>query len=40
VSVEQYAATLASWYGVSEPDLPLVFPNIGRFSTANLGFLG
>jgi uncharacterized protein (DUF1501 family) len=40
VSVEQYAATLASWYGVSGPDLPLVFPNIGRFSTTNLGFMG
>jgi len=40
VSVEQYAATLARWYGVSAADLPLVFPNIGRFSTTNLGFLG
>jgi uncharacterized protein (DUF1501 family) len=40
VSVEQYAATLASWYGVSAPDLPIVFPNIGRFSTADLGFMG
>jgi uncharacterized protein (DUF1501 family) len=38
-SVEQYAATLARWYGVSDTDLPLVFPNIGRFSTANLGFM-
>jgi uncharacterized protein (DUF1501 family) len=39
-SVEQYAATLASWYGVSAADIPMVFPNIGRFSTANLGFMG
>ena len=39
-SVEQYAATLASWYGVSDVDIPLVFPNIGRFTTANLGFMG
>jgi uncharacterized protein (DUF1501 family) len=39
VSVEQYAATLARWYGVSEGDIPLVFPNIGRFSTGNLGFV-
>ena len=38
-SVEQYAATLASWYGVSAADLPLVFPNIGRFPTADLGFM-
>ena len=40
VSVEQYAATLASWYGVSSSDLSIVFPNIGRFSTANLRFMG
>ena len=39
-SVEQYAATLATWYGLSTADLPAVFPLIGRFSTANLGFLG
>ena len=38
-SVEQYAATLASWYGLSSSDLPAVFPLIGRFPTANLGFL-
>jgi uncharacterized protein (DUF1501 family) len=38
-SVEQYAATLASWYGVSAADIPIVFPNIGRFSTPNLGFM-
>jgi uncharacterized protein (DUF1501 family) len=38
-SVEQYAATLATWYGVSSADLPAVFPLISRFSTANLGFL-
>jgi uncharacterized protein (DUF1501 family) len=39
VSVEQYAATLASWFGVAAADLPLVFPNIGRFSTTDLGFI-
>ena len=39
VSVEQYAATLARWYGVSPADIPLVFPNIGRFSTPDLGFM-
>jgi uncharacterized protein (DUF1501 family) len=39
-SVEQYAATLATWYGLSSADLSAVFPLIGRFSTANLGFLG
>ena len=39
-SVEQYAATLATWYGLSSADLTAVFPLIGRFSTPNLGFLG
>ena len=38
-SVEQYAATLAQWYGLSTADLPAVFPLIGRFPTSNLGFL-
>ena len=39
-SVEQYAATLATWYGLSAADLTAVFPLIGRFATPNLGFLG
>jgi len=39
-SVEQYAATLALWYGLSTADLTAVFPLIGRFASSNLGFLG
>jgi uncharacterized protein (DUF1501 family) len=39
-SVEQYASTLATWYGLSPTDLPAVFPLIGRFSSSNLGFMG
>jgi uncharacterized protein (DUF1501 family) len=35
----QYAATLASWFGVSASQLPTVFPNIGSFGTTNLGFV-
>ena len=35
----QYAATLASWFGVTAAQMPLVFPNIASFSTANLGFV-
>lgn len=31
-SVDQYSATLARWFGVSESNLPTVFPNIGRFA--------
>jgi uncharacterized protein (DUF1501 family) len=38
-SVEQYAATLATWYGLSSADLSAVFPLIGRFATPDLGFL-
>jgi uncharacterized protein (DUF1501 family) len=39
VSVEQYAATIARWYGLAEADIPLVFPNIPNFPTSNLGFM-
>jgi uncharacterized protein (DUF1501 family) len=38
-SVDEYAATLASWFGVSATDLPMVLPNIGRFERPNLGFM-
>jgi len=39
-AIDQYGATLASWFGVSGTDLPAVFPNIGRFTPTTLGFLG
>ncbi len=38
-SVDQYGATLASWFGVSAADLTAVFPNLGRFATADVGFM-
>jgi uncharacterized protein (DUF1501 family) len=38
-SVDQYAATLASWFGVANTDLPSIFPNLANFPTSNLGFL-
>lgn len=38
-SVDQYAATLARWFGVAESDLATVSPNIGNFAQTNLGFL-
>lgn len=38
-SVDEYAATLARWFGVSDGDLPLVVPNIDRFARRNLGFV-
>jgi len=39
-AVDQYAATLASWYGLAPADIAKVFPNLYRFSPANIGFLG
>jgi len=41
LSVDQYAATLAAWFGVGTGDLATVLPNIGNYdrSTWNLGFV-
>jgi len=38
-SVDQYAATLARWYGVPPGEMATVFPNLGRFNGADLGFM-
>jgi uncharacterized protein (DUF1501 family) len=38
-SVDEFASTLALWFGVSPSNLPLALPNIGRFATPNLGFM-
>lgn len=38
-SVEQYAGTLARWFGLNDADLAAVFPNIGNFPNNNLGFM-
>jgi uncharacterized protein (DUF1501 family) len=41
ISVDQYAATMASWFGVSAADMPSVLPFIGNYPAAsrNLGFI-
>lgn len=39
ISTDEYGATLAQWFGVSAGDLPMVFPNLGRFARTNLGFV-
>jgi len=31
-SVDQYAATLAHWFGLTDPEIDLVFPNLGNFN--------
>ena len=38
-SIEQYAATLATWYGLASSDLLKVFPNLSKFPVQNLGFV-
>jgi uncharacterized protein (DUF1501 family) len=39
LSLDQYGATLASWFGVGANNMPAIFPNIGNFASTNLGFL-
>jgi uncharacterized protein (DUF1501 family) len=43
MSVDQYAATMASWFGVPASDMSTVLPNIGNFASSplgtNLGFI-
>jgi uncharacterized protein (DUF1501 family) len=46
-SVDQYAATMASWFGVASPEMVGILPNLGHFGGAagrpdypvNLGFM-
>lgn len=37
MAVDQYAATLANWFGVSAADLPTVVPNIANYAGSPLG---
>jgi len=40
IGVEQYAATLAQWLGVTNAsDLNTIFPNLANFGTSNLAFV-
>lgn len=38
-SIDQFGATLASWFGVTDADLPTIFPNLVNFSSPKLQFL-
>jgi uncharacterized protein (DUF1501 family) len=39
-SVDQYAATLAKWYGLPADQMASVFPNLVNFTQPDLGFMG
>ena len=40
-AVDQYAGTLARWFGLSDGQVKTIFPNFGNFGTSGyLGFLG
>jgi uncharacterized protein (DUF1501 family) len=38
-SVEQYAATMGSWFGLNSSELSGALPNLSNFNTADLGFM-
>ncbi len=38
-AIEQYGATLATWFGVPAAQMPSVFPNLARFPAGTLPFL-
>jgi uncharacterized protein (DUF1501 family) len=38
-SLDQYAATIAAWFGVPAGSLTSVFPNLPNFAQPTLGFL-
>jgi uncharacterized protein (DUF1501 family) len=39
-SVDQFGATLCSWFGIPDGALANVFPDLAKFTTTKLGFLG
>jgi len=39
-SIDQYGATLCSWFGIPDNALASVFPNFPNFGSVKLGFLG
>jgi len=39
ISSDQFAATLAKWFGVADADLGTVAPHLGNFAQRDLGFM-
>jgi uncharacterized protein (DUF1501 family) len=39
IAVDQYAATMAAWFGVSQASLTTVLPNLAAFTPNTLGFI-
>jgi uncharacterized protein (DUF1501 family) len=38
-SVDQYAASMARWFGVAPTEITTIFPNASKFGSTDLGFL-
>ena len=39
ISIDQYGATLARWFGLGENAIDTLFPRLGQFASRDLGFL-
>jgi uncharacterized protein (DUF1501 family) len=39
IAVDQFAATLASWFGADATALATILPNLSAFSPVNIGFI-
>lgn len=39
VAVEQYAATIGRWFGLTDSELNSALPSLGNFNQSNLGFM-
>ncbi len=39
IGMDQYGATLVTWFGLPAAEVNAVFPHLGNFPTANLGFV-